>query len=114
MRCRKRREDAARAGSLVWQRLFTVSVRRFVWLAQELLLLCAHAVLQLLLGRCVAQRMARREAARARDGSPDLVPVTGGGDMMGGGGDDSFAAAKARWATGQLCVRQRLSRGAWF
>jgi hypothetical protein len=40
--------------------------------------------------------MARREAARARDGSPDLVPVTGGGDIMGGAGDDSFAAAKAR------------------
>jgi hypothetical protein len=40
--------------------------------------------------------MARREAARAREGSPDLVPVTGGGDIMGGAGDDSFAAAKAR------------------
>ncbi|WIA28710.1 hypothetical protein OEZ86_011246 [Tetradesmus obliquus] len=49
----------------------------------------------------VEARMARREAARARDGSPDLVPVTGGGDMMGGGGDDSFAAAKAREAKRQ-------------
>lgn len=38
--------------------------------------------------------MARREEARAREDSPDLVPVTGGGNIMGG--DDSFQAAKAR------------------
>ncbi len=38
--------------------------------------------------------MARREAARAREDSPELMRVTGGGDVMGGG--DSFAAAKAR------------------
>ncbi|KAF6259477.1 hypothetical protein COO60DRAFT_1000760 [Scenedesmus sp. NREL 46B-D3] len=49
----------------------------------------------------VEARMARREAARAREGSPDMVPVTGGGDVMGGGGDDSFAAAKAREAKRQ-------------
>ncbi|KAF8072677.1 SCI1 [Scenedesmus sp. PABB004] len=44
----------------------------------------------------VEARMARREEARARDASPDLVPLAGGGDVMGGG--DSFAAAKAREA----------------
>ena len=37
--------------------------------------------------------MARREAARERDASPDLVKLPGGGDVMGGG--DSFAAARA-------------------
>ena len=42
----------------------------------------------------VEARLARREEARAREDSPDLVPVTGGGDLMGG--DDSFQAAKAR------------------
>jgi hypothetical protein len=52
--------------------------------------------------------MARREAAKAREGSPDMAPVTGGGDMMGGGGDDSFAAAKARCAAVQLLGRLRL------
>lgn len=41
--------------------------------------------------------MARREAARDREGSPELLRLAGGGDVMGGGGDDSFAAAKARW-----------------
>ncbi|GBF92651.1 hypothetical protein Rsub_05020 [Raphidocelis subcapitata] len=44
----------------------------------------------------VEKRIARREAARARDNSPELMRVTGGGDVMGG--DDSFAAAKAREA----------------
>jgi hypothetical protein len=38
--------------------------------------------------------VARREAARERDASPDLVKLPGGGDIMGG--DDSLAAAKAR------------------
>lgn len=42
----------------------------------------------------VEARAARREAARAREDSPPLMRVTGGGDIMGG--DDSFAAAKAR------------------
>lgn len=42
----------------------------------------------------VEARLARREEARAREDSPDLVPVAGGGSIMGG--DDSFAAAKAR------------------
>lgn len=42
----------------------------------------------------VEARMARREEARAREDSPDTVPVTGGGSIMGG--DDSFEAAKAR------------------
>eukprot|EP00877_Chromochloris_zofingiensis_P009627 jgi/Chrzof1/4918/Cz15g04140.t1 len=49
----------------------------------------------------VEQRVARREAARACEDSPDLVRVTGGGDVMGGGDDDSFAAAKAREARRQ-------------
>ena len=49
------------------------------------------------------QKVARREAARERDASPDQVKLPGGGDVMGGG--DSFAAARAaqqarsaRWA----------------
>jgi len=46
----------------------------------------------------VEKRIARREDARARDDSPELTRVTGGGDVMGGGADDSFAAAKAREA----------------
>ncbi len=41
-------------------------------------------------------RVARREEARARDGSPDTANLPGGGDAMGLGGDDSFAAAKQR------------------
>ncbi|KAI8466459.1 MAG: hypothetical protein J3K34DRAFT_524543 [Monoraphidium minutum] len=44
----------------------------------------------------VEKRIARREAARAREDSPEITRVTGGGDVMGG--DDSFAAAKAREA----------------
>ncbi len=40
--------------------------------------------------------MARREAARERDASPDIVKLPGGGDVMGG--DDSLEAAKARHA----------------
>ena len=39
---------------------------------------------------------ARREDAKARDASPDVVHLPGGGDPMGAGGDDSFAAARAR------------------
>jgi hypothetical protein len=51
--------------------------------------------------------MARREAARAREESPDTVPVTGGGNIMGG--DDSFAAAKARFgACGQTTSNKQL------
>ncbi len=40
------------------------------------------------------KKAVRREQARTRGESPDLVAVTGGGNIMGG--DDSFAAAKAR------------------
>jgi hypothetical protein len=43
----------------------------------------------------VEKRMARREDARARDASPDIANVPGGGDMYG---DDSFAAARDRQA----------------
>ena len=42
----------------------------------------------------VEQKMARREAARERDQSPELLKLPGGGDIMGG--DDSFLSAKAR------------------
>ncbi|KAK9830029.1 hypothetical protein WJX72_009298 [[Myrmecia] bisecta] len=56
------------------------------------------------------KKAARREAAKAREDSPDLVKLPGGGDVMGG--DDSFAAAKARqerqtdWRSKQQAVRQ--------
>lgn len=43
----------------------------------------------------VEKRIARREAARARDDSPEMMHVAGGGGSVMGG-DDSFAAAKAR------------------
>ncbi|GAB4815831.1 hypothetical protein N2152v2_002877 [Parachlorella kessleri] len=42
----------------------------------------------------IEKKAARREAAKAREDSPELMRVTGGGDVMGG--DDSFAAARAR------------------
>ena len=45
----------------------------------------------------IEKRMARREDARARDASPDLAHIPGGGDMYGG--DDSFAAARNRQTT---------------
>ncbi|KAK9819276.1 hypothetical protein WJX81_004655 [Elliptochloris bilobata] len=41
----------------------------------------------------VDQKVARQEAARDREASPDLVKLPGGGDIMGG--DDSYAAARA-------------------
>ena len=41
-------------------------------------------------------RAARRDDKRAREDSPEMVKLIGGGDVMGG--DDSFAAAKARRA----------------
>lgn len=44
----------------------------------------------------IEKKMARREAARERDASPDIVKLPGGGDVMGG--DDSLEAAKARHA----------------
>eukprot|EP00775_Hariotina_reticulata_P004090 gene4090-4337_t len=47
----------------------------------------------------VEGRIARREEAKAREASPELMTVTGGGSIMGG--DDSFAAAKAREAKRQ-------------
>lgn len=43
----------------------------------------------------VEKRIARREDARAREASPDVAVIPGGGDMYGG--DDSFAAARSRW-----------------
>ena len=42
----------------------------------------------------IEQRMARREAAKERDQSPEQLKLLGGGDIMGG--DDSFSSAKAR------------------
>ena len=42
----------------------------------------------------IEKKAARREAAKAREDSPELMRVTGGGDVMGG--DDSFQAARAR------------------
>ena len=42
------------------------------------------------------QKVARREAARDREASPEMTKLPGGGDVMGG--DDSLAAAKARYA----------------
>ena len=42
----------------------------------------------------IEKRMARREATRAREDSPEMLRVVGGGSIMGG--DDSFEAAKAR------------------
>lgn len=42
----------------------------------------------------IDQKMARREAAKEREGSPEMTRLPGGGDVMGG--DDSLAAAKAR------------------
>ena len=42
----------------------------------------------------IEQRMARREAAKERDQSPELRKLPGGGDIMGG--DDSFSSAKTR------------------
>lgn len=44
------------------------------------------------------KKAARREAARAREDSPDQVRLPGGGDVWG---DDSFAAAKEREARRQ-------------
>ena len=55
----------------------------------------------------VEARVARREAERARDVSPDAV-VTGGGNVMGG--SDSFAAALARQKRQQEAKQQRLVR----
>ena len=40
------------------------------------------------------QKVARREAAKEREASPEITKLPGGGDVMGG--DDSLAAAKAR------------------
>ena len=41
-------------------------------------------------------RAARRQDKRAREDSPEMNKLIGGGDVMGG--DDSFSAAKARHA----------------
>ena len=42
-------------------------------------------------------KAARRDDKRAREASPDVVRLPGGGDPMGGGDGDSFQAAQARW-----------------
>jgi hypothetical protein len=44
----------------------------------------------------VEAKVARREDKRAREASPDVVRLPGGGDPMGGGDGDSFQAAQAR------------------
>jgi len=50
----------------------------------------------------VEKKMARREDAKAREGSPEMTTVGfGGGDVMGGGGNDDFQATKARMAASQ-------------
>jgi hypothetical protein len=45
----------------------------------------------------VEAKAARRDDRRAREASPDVVRLPGGGDPMGGGDGDSFQAAQARW-----------------
>ncbi|CAL8471137.1 g10679 [Coccomyxa elongata] len=58
----------------------------------------------------IEKKMARREAAKERDASPDIVKLPGGGDVMGG--DDSLEAARAReakrseWRTKQQMVKR--------
>lgn len=42
-------------------------------------------------------KMAKRETAKEREASPDVVHVPGGGNIFGG--DDSFQAAKERYET---------------
>jgi hypothetical protein len=44
----------------------------------------------------VEAKAARRDDKRAREASPDVVRLPGGGDPMGGGDGDSFQAAQAR------------------
>ena len=46
----------------------------------------------------VEAKAARRDDRRAREASPDVVRLPGGGDPMGGGDGDSFQAAQARCA----------------
>ena len=48
----------------------------------------------------IDQKVARREAAR--EASPEMLRLPGGGDVMGG--DDSLAAARARWGS-FFCMR---------
>lgn len=43
----------------------------------------------------IENKIARREVAKAREASPELTHLPGGGDVMGGG--DSFQAARARY-----------------
>ena len=45
----------------------------------------------------VEAKVARREDKRAREASPDVTHLPGGGDPMGGGDGDSFQAAQARY-----------------
>ena len=44
----------------------------------------------------VEAKAVRRDDKRAREASPDVVRLPGGGDPMGGGDGDSFQAAQAR------------------
>lgn len=54
----------------------------------------------------VEARIARREEARAREASPELLTLPGGGDILGGGGD-SFQAALARQRRAEAFKAQR-------
>ena len=51
-------------------------------------------------------RAGRREEKRAREESPEINKLPGGGSVMGG--DDSFAAARARCGLSGLCQSRSL------
>ena len=59
----------------------------YVNMAQDLNCICREAMIE--------KRIIRREETRAREASPDIAQVPGGGDMYGAG-DDSYASARAR------------------
>ena len=54
-----------------------------------------------------AERVARRQLAKERDGSPDVATLAGGGDVMGG--TDSFQAALARQKAIEAAKKQRFA-----
>eukprot|EP00891_Asterochloris_glomerata_P003603 jgi/Astpho2/3603/Aster-x1157 len=68
-------------------------VERKAWKTEQKELM--HEMLPKATGReaQIEQRIARREAAKERDQSPELLKLPGGGDIMGG--DDSFSSAQA-------------------
>lgn len=76
--------------------------RERVPVAGEVLVLCLHAD-DLCFVSCrdarIEGKIARREDKRAREASPDVVNLPGGGDAMGLGDADSFQAAQARYST---------------